>query len=151
MSPPSWRTGRPDRRASSTVPARRRRALLIAASGHLTVLSAAGCPAAAILAVGGRLCSAARLLNDLTGLAGLVAVHQGDATDVPVADATFDLVWMQNVSMNIADKPGLYREARRVLRAGGRITLQEVVAGPVGGELVLRAACRDRLRNRVVG
>ena len=32
--------------------------------------------------------------------------------------------------MNIADKRGLYREARRMLAAGGRLALWDIVAGP---------------------
>ena len=34
--------------------------------------------------------------------------------------------------MNIADKDGLYAEARRVLRAGGTLAIHEVMAGPGG-------------------
>ncbi len=82
-------------------------------------------------------CAAARMLNEITGLGELVEVRVGDALDLPFPPATFDLVWMQNVSMAIADKATLYRETRRVLRPGGRIALQEVVAGPVVGPLVL--------------
>lgn len=82
-------------------------------------------------------CAAARMLNEITGLSGLVDVRAGDALDLPYPAATFDLVWMQNVSMGIPDKARLYQQARRVLRAGGRIALQDVVAGPVPGPLVL--------------
>ena len=74
-------------------------------------------------------CAAAELLNRLTGLQDLVAVHEGSALDMPYADASFDVVWMQNVGMNIADKDGLYREFHRVLKPGGRLAFQEMVAG----------------------
>jgi len=40
-------------------------------------------------------------------------------------------VWTQNSGMNIADKEGLYRGFWRVLRPGGRLALQEPMAGPV--------------------
>jgi ubiquinone/menaquinone biosynthesis C-methylase UbiE len=33
--------------------------------------------------------------------------------------ARFDLVWCEHVAMNIADRTGLYREFRRVLKPGG--------------------------------
>jgi hypothetical protein len=38
-------------------------------------------------------------------------------------------VWAQNAFMNIADKEGLYASVSRVLRAGGRLAFQEVMAG----------------------
>jgi len=74
-------------------------------------------------------CSGASLLNRLTGLEDLIAVHQGSALALPFADATFDVVWMQNVGMNIEDKRGLYREIHRVLKPGGRYAMQEIAAG----------------------
>ena len=77
-------------------------------------------------------CAAARLLTDMTGLSDRVDVHEGDATAMPFADRSFDLVWMQNAAMNIADKAQLFGEVRRVLRPGGRLALQEIVAGDAG-------------------
>jgi predicted methyltransferase len=40
-------------------------------------------------------------------------------------------VWTQNSGMNIADKARLYAGFHRVLRPGGRLALQEPMAGPV--------------------
>jgi SAM-dependent methyltransferase len=77
-------------------------------------------------------CTAARLLNRLTGLDDRVEVQEGSALDLPFPEASFDLVWMQNVGMNIADKPRLYAEVRRVLRPGGRFAFQEIAAGEAG-------------------
>lgn len=77
-------------------------------------------------------CSAARLLNRLTGLEGRVEVHEGSALDLPFPDASFDVVWMQNLGMNIADKRRLYAEVHRVLKPGGRFAFQEVAAGETG-------------------
>jgi SAM-dependent methyltransferase len=57
-------------------------------------------------------------------------VH-ADALAAPFPDGEFDVVWMQHCSMNIADKEGLYREAHRVLRPGGRLAMHEAMAGPV--------------------
>lgn len=74
-------------------------------------------------------CAGAELLNRLTGLGDRIAVHRGSALDLPFADASFDVVWMQNVGMNIADKQRLYAEIHRVLQPGGRYAFQEMAAG----------------------
>jgi len=74
-------------------------------------------------------CAGAVLLNRLTGLHDRVAVHEGSALALPFPDASFDVVWMQNVGMNIADKHKLYAEVRRVLPPGGRFAFQEMAAG----------------------
>jgi hypothetical protein len=46
-------------------------------------------------------CAGAALLNRLTGLEDRVKVHQGSALNLPFPDDSFDVVWMQNVGMNI--------------------------------------------------
>jgi len=74
-------------------------------------------------------CTGAALLNRLTGLEDRVAVHQGSALDMPFPDDSFDVIWMQNVGMNIADKHGLYAEFHRVLKPNGRFAFQEMTAG----------------------
>jgi len=74
-------------------------------------------------------CTGAELLNRLTGLEHRINVHQGGALDLPFPADSFDVVWMQNVGMNIADKPKLYEEIARVLKPGGRFAFQEVAAG----------------------
>jgi sarcosine/dimethylglycine N-methyltransferase len=75
-------------------------------------------------------CEAARWLNECVCLGGMIDVRQADVLDLPFEDASFDVLISQHVQMNIADKGGLYREARRVLAAGGRLALWDVVAGP---------------------
>jgi SAM-dependent methyltransferase len=74
-------------------------------------------------------CAGAALLNRLTGLDGRIQVHQGSALDMPFPDDSFDVAWMQNVGMNIADKRKLYGEIHRVLKPGGRFAFQEMAAG----------------------
>jgi len=74
-------------------------------------------------------CAGAALLNRLTGLDDLIKVHQGSALALPFPDDSFDVVWMQNVGMNIADKRQLYGEICRVLKPGGRYAFQEMAAG----------------------
>ncbi len=78
---------------------------------------------------------AGQLLNTLTNMTELVDVFPGAAPPLPFADGSFDVVWMQNVGMSIADKPELYREVHRVLRPGGRYVFQEVVAGEAGAPI----------------
>lgn len=77
-------------------------------------------------------CGASRWLNRLTSQDGRIDVHHGGAPPAPFPDASFDVVWMQNVGMCVVDKPALYREVRRVLRPGGRFVFQEVVACAAG-------------------
>jgi SAM-dependent methyltransferase len=79
-------------------------------------------------------CETARWLNRLVGVEDKITVHRGDVTDLPFADATFNVVVSQHVQMNVADKAGLYGEARRVLVSEGRLAVWDVIAG-VGGDL----------------
>ncbi len=71
-------------------------------------------------------CAGAALLNRLTGLEDQIAIHQGSALELPFSDNSFDVVWMQNVGMNIDNKDKLYEEVHRVLKAGGRFAFQEM-------------------------
>ena len=74
-------------------------------------------------------CIAAALLNRLTGLEDFVNVQKGNAQNIPFPSNAFDVVWMQNVGMNIQDKCLLFEEIHRVLRPNGRFAFQEMVAG----------------------
>jgi sarcosine/dimethylglycine N-methyltransferase len=75
---------------------------------------------------------AARYLTERTGQGGQVSFQAGSALDLPFDDAGFDVVLLQHVAMNIADRPRLYREVRRVLKSGGRFATYDVVLA--GGE-----------------
>ena len=74
-------------------------------------------------------CETARWLNELAGLDDRISVRQADVTDLPFEDATFTLVFSQHVQMNVADKPLLYEEARRILVDGGRLAVWDIAAG----------------------
>lgn len=77
-------------------------------------------------------CRVAASITRSLGLESLVSFQQGNALDLPFPDASFDVVWTQHASMNIADKSTLYREMWRVLRPGGRLALYDILAGPGG-------------------
>jgi SAM-dependent methyltransferase len=71
------------------------------------------------------------MLTDRLRLGDRVSHREGNALELPFESGAFDVVWTQNSGMGIADKATLYRGFHRVLRPGGRVALQEPVAGPV--------------------
>lgn len=76
---------------------------------------------------------AASLLTKKIGLSDRVAFDCGDATALPYDDASFDMAWALNVTMNIEDRAGFYAGVHRVLKPGGRFCISEIGQGP-GGE-----------------
>jgi SAM-dependent methyltransferase len=75
-------------------------------------------------------CAVGQTLTEWTHLTNLVSFVNGSALEMPFDDASFDVVWTQHASMNIADKSGLYREIARVARPGGRFAFFDILAGP---------------------
>jgi sarcosine/dimethylglycine N-methyltransferase len=76
-----------------------------------------------------------RVLTERCKLTDRVVLQLGNAIDLPYPDQTFDVVWCQNVAMNIADKAGLFAGVHRVLKPGGLFTSTEYSAGP-GGDII---------------
>ncbi len=72
---------------------------------------------------------AARYLSLRTGQQDRVQFHAGSALALDLADASFDVVLLQHVAMNIAERDRLYREIRRLLAPGGRFATYDVVRG----------------------
>jgi SAM-dependent methyltransferase len=70
---------------------------------------------------------AARYLTERTGQSEQVSFETASALELPFDDGRFDAVLLQHVAMNIADRVGLYREIRRVLKSGGRFATFDVV------------------------
>jgi SAM-dependent methyltransferase len=66
-------------------------------------------------------------LTERTKLDGLAEFRHGSALELPFDASTFDGAYMIHVGMNIADKAGVFREVRRVLKAGGLFTIFDIV------------------------
>lgn len=74
----------------------------------------------------------ARELTRMCGLEAQINFRQGDVVQLPFEDQSFDLVWCQNVTMNIEDKPRLFAETFRVLRPGGRYAFSHAAGTDAG-------------------
>lgn len=70
---------------------------------------------------------AARYLTERTGQSGQVSFHAASALDMPFDAGRFDVVLLQHVAMNIADRARLYQEIHRVLKPGGKLATFDVV------------------------
>ena len=92
-------------------------------SAVLDIGSALGGPARTVAEVAGchvtvidltpEICATAAELSRWTGLSERTKFSVGDATSLDFPDAEFDAAMSVHVAMNIADKAGMYREARR--------------------------------------
>jgi sarcosine/dimethylglycine N-methyltransferase len=73
-----------------------------------------------------------RVATIMTGYAGMANKNKfvvGNALAMPFDDGEFDGAYSQHVAMNIADRAGLYREIRRVLKPGSSFAVHDVLAG----------------------
>jgi len=76
-------------------------------------------------------CHTARMLTAQVGLSNKVTFRNGDATDMPFDDGSFDVIWLQHMLMNIEDKSRLFEEAGRVIGSQGLIALYEICSGSI--------------------
>jgi len=88
-------------------------------------------------------CDAATAMSDWVGLGSRVSFTQGDATNLPFENQTFDAAMTIHVAMNIAAKDKMYLEARRVLKPGGVFAVYDVLQGEGGGVLYPVPWARD--------
>lgn len=72
---------------------------------------------------------AARRLSAQLGLAERTRFIHGSALALPLDAASVDVVWSQNMLMNLPDKARFAAEVERVLRPGGVLAFETVVAG----------------------
>jgi ubiquinone/menaquinone biosynthesis C-methylase UbiE len=70
---------------------------------------------------------AGNVLSGWLKLEGRVSLQQGDALALPFTDGSFTAAYMLHVGMNIADKSALFAEVARVLRAGARFAIFDVM------------------------
>ena len=69
----------------------------------------------------------ANKLSELVNLHNKTTFIQGNATELPFEDNTFDVVWTQHVQMNIPDKKKFYSEINRVLKLGGHFLFYDIL------------------------
>ncbi|WP_024770008.1 class I SAM-dependent methyltransferase [Aquimarina macrocephali] len=65
-------------------------------------------------------------LSKLVGLNNSTEFIQGDATNLPFENKSFDVVWTQHVQMNINDKLKFYSEIDRVLTTKGTFIYYDI-------------------------
>jgi len=91
-------------------------------------------------------------LTKRTKLDGLAEFRQGSALGMPFEQGAFDGAYMIHVGMNIADKAGIFREVRRVLKAEAVFTIFDIMSSAEGragdGGLKKRARFAIQCRGR---
>jgi ubiquinone/menaquinone biosynthesis C-methylase UbiE len=74
----------------------------------------------------------ARQLTKMLKLQEQVQFEQGSALRLPFKDASFDGAYLIHVGMNLADKPAVWRELRRVLKPGALFTIFDILRSGTG-------------------
>lgn len=74
----------------------------------------------------------ARMRASRAGVAARVDTRQVTPGPLPFADASFDVVFSKDSIVQIPDKPTVFREAHRVLRAGGELLVSDWLRGGEG-------------------
>lgn len=69
----------------------------------------------------------ANKLSELVNLNNKTTFIQGNATELPFEDNSFDVVWTQHVQMNIPKKKKFYSEINRVLKSGGYFLFYDIL------------------------
>jgi len=75
------------------------------------------------------LIDAGERLTTLVGLQRYVRHLEADATATGLADAAYDLVWVQHLALHLPEPLALWREAARLLKPGGLLAVHEWVLG----------------------
>lgn len=75
-------------------------------------------------------CRTGEVLTNRVGLSDRVRFITGNAMDSHFAPATFDVVWTQHTSMNIADKGAFYKHISDLLKPNGKLAFHDIMAGP---------------------
>ncbi len=70
--------------------------------------------------------------TDEEGLSDRIRFVRADACDTGLPDAQADFVWGEDAWCYVVDKPGLVREAVRLVRPGGTIAFTDWIEGPTG-------------------
>jgi ubiquinone/menaquinone biosynthesis C-methylase UbiE len=69
----------------------------------------------------------AAALAQRVGLGGQITYRQASALALPFERAAFDGAYMMHVGMNVADKPALFAEIRRVLKPGSQFAIFDIM------------------------
>ncbi|MEM9035594.1 MAG: class I SAM-dependent methyltransferase [Actinomycetota bacterium] len=70
---------------------------------------------------------AATELSRLAGLAGTTSFLVGDAAELGLPEASFDVATMFHVGMNLPDKAAVFAAVRRLLQPGGRFAVYDIM------------------------